>query len=472
MKGAWKVGLLVVAFVGLLIAGYGILGKALWPAPRDTYYAVFADVAGLNSGAKVRLAGVRVGEVTEVALASPTEARLTLSLEQGVQIPEGSRVVIPASLIGFGDQAVDIVPPPGSVRLLVPGATLVGTKGSPLEGILPDFSGTMTELNKTLVAFRDLVEDRELRGKVDELLTTSEKTLSQFGSLAGSANSMLVQNRSSIERAMREGAAAMEEVRKGAALASALLAEQKWSEQADQLLTELNATAAKSQELIASLHEFVNDPVLRESMNTSLQNVEKMTDTGTRIAANAETMTESGVVIAKNGEVLSEKAIELADKASEIADEAKEVVKRLQGLFERLPSGNPIGDIGVGLDISSSVRHPRFRTDIGIDIPFQEATLTAGLWDAFESNKITLQYGRPLNASTRYRAGIYASKPGVGVDYALAPNLGLRGDLYDLNSPRFDLRARYSFGRGFEAFVGVDGVLRENLPIIGIGIRR
>ncbi len=75
-----------------------------------------------------------------------------------------------------------------------------------------------------------------------------------------------------------------------------------------------------------NLNAFVTDPKLRQPINETLDNTAKITDTGTRIAANTE-------VISKNGIIMSHKAIEIEDKAKGLEDDAKGVLNHLNSVF-------------------------------------------------------------------------------------------------------------------------------------------
>ena len=123
------------------------------------------------------------------------------------------------------------------------------------------------------------------------------------------------------------------------------------------------------------------------------------------------------------------------------------------------------------IDLLRQTEPNRFRTDVGVKVDLKDFDIHVGLWDAFESNRINAQIAKPFSLNGEYRYGIYASKPGVGVDYRVASGLYLRGDLFDINNPRFDLRARYEFGNGFYGWLGVDSVFKKNAPTIGVGIR-
>ena len=57
MQGAWKVGLLVIIFIGLLFGAYAILGKNFLSSRTTRYYADFSDAAGATQGTPVLMAG-------------------------------------------------------------------------------------------------------------------------------------------------------------------------------------------------------------------------------------------------------------------------------------------------------------------------------------------------------------------------------------------------------------------------------
>lgn len=465
MSSAVKVGALVVVFVGLLIGAYAVLGRSLLGPKPVAYFAEFADAGGVTPGTKVLMAGVKVGTVSEVVLVGPTKAKLTLALDQGVKVPAGATVLIPGSFLGFGETPIQIVPPEVvTTALLEPGATLSGRKQKPLENLLPDTGTTIKELNATLVATRRLLEDQDLKGKVEELLATSTKTLARFERVAANVDGLLSDNRLTIQKAMRAAADTMEELNKGTKMVTALLGDPKWKDQAEKMLAQLGATGKKAEDLIVSLNDFVNDPELREPLKRTMENVETMTETGTRVAANTEEMT-------KNGATLSKKAIELADHANEIAAEAKVVVKKIQDFFQKVPSNVNIQP-SYQMDVTRDLKDNRWRSDLTVSAPVKGGRVYAGLWDAFEGNRVTLQLGKPFGEGNEFRYGIFASKPGLGVDYRLAPKTFLRGDLFDINDPRLDLRVRYEFSKDYVGWVGVNRLFDSNSIALGVGVRR
>lgn len=471
MAGAWKVGLLVVVFVGLLFGGYAALGKSLFKPEVDKYFVELPDAAGVQTGGSVLMSGVKIGQVAKIELPTPTLARLTLEIKKGQVIPAGSEVLIPASLIGFGDNPVTIVA--GKGVPLTAGETMTGAKGSPLDALMPEAKGTLKELERTLVATQSmladaqgLLTDERLIGGVEKLMATSERTVGQFGTLANRIDGLVVKNQSKLAGALDSATLAVRDVRESTQAIAKIIKDGKMTDQTMALLESLNKTAAKADELVASINGMVNDPKLRDPLSNSLKNVETMTESGARISADAEK-------IAKNGVTISENTVELTKKANEIADEAKTISKQLQKIF-----GNPGGgmkkiDLQANLDLYRETNPNHYRMDFEGTINFGGNPVHVGLFDAFETNRITLQAGSYFHGGKgEVRYGVYASKPGLGVEYEVARGLALRGDVYDINNPRLDLRARYELGSGFYGWIGANQLFKRNGLLVGVGFRK
>lgn len=466
MQDASRVGFLVVVFVALVLGAYALLGRSVFAPKTTSYYAEFSDAAGIVPGAKVLMAGVKIGTVSEIVLQSPNVARMKLEIESDKKIPVGSTAMLQTSLIGFGDNPVQIVPPPRlSGNFLAPNGVLKGVKASALAGIMPDSEQTVAELNKTLAAARKLLEDQKLKKSLEDLMATSNKTIEEFGKLAAGTSSLLAQNKVYLSKAMADAAAAIHDVRKGIELATKLLKDDKFKGQIAAMLDKLNATGAQAEQLVKNLNDFITDPSLRQPLSASMENVKTMTDSGTRIAASTEE-------IAKNGVVISEKAIELAEKANLIADEARAALQKLQGFFQKVPSGDVLSKIETRMDVLRESDPGRFRTDVDIAVPFKDYKLHLGVFDAFETNKVNAQLGQTFGSDNEFRYGVYAGKPGFGVQYQLAPRFYLDTSMFGLNDTRLDIRARYDFGKDIVGWLGLNRAFDGNAAMIGVGIRK
>ncbi len=107
--------------------------------------ASFRSLEGVSVGSDVRLAGVKVGTVTEVILNPETyRADTVVSLEEGIVIPDDSAIIISSEGL-LGGNFVEIVPG-GSPFFYEAGATIDDTQGAvSLVTLLMKFVGGSTE---------------------------------------------------------------------------------------------------------------------------------------------------------------------------------------------------------------------------------------------------------------------------------------------------------------------------------------
>lgn len=91
--------------------------------------ASFRSVEGISAGTDVRLAGVKIGEISDMTLNPDTfRADVTLSFANGISIPDDSSVAIASEGI-LGGSFVEIIPG-GSLDNFVPGAEIEDTQGA------------------------------------------------------------------------------------------------------------------------------------------------------------------------------------------------------------------------------------------------------------------------------------------------------------------------------------------------------
>ncbi|MDU8929082.1 outer membrane lipid asymmetry maintenance protein MlaD [Alisedimentitalea sp. MJ-SS2] len=91
--------------------------------------ASFRSIEGVSVGTDVRLAGVKVGTVTDMALNTETyRADTTFSVIQGIEIPDDSAIVVSSEGL-LGGNFVEIFPG-GSPFYYAPGDEILDTQGS------------------------------------------------------------------------------------------------------------------------------------------------------------------------------------------------------------------------------------------------------------------------------------------------------------------------------------------------------
>ena len=111
------------------------------------YSAVFTDGSRLKTGDTVRVAGIRVGTVTDVSLDSDRRVLVDFDADQNIKLTEGTKAAI-RYLNLTGDRFLELVDAPGPTRLMPPGAQIPVERTEPaldldllLSGLKPVIQG-------------------------------------------------------------------------------------------------------------------------------------------------------------------------------------------------------------------------------------------------------------------------------------------------------------------------------------------
>lgn len=117
-------GFLSFAWMAVRLGDVRFFGESRYPLN-----ARFGSVAGLNPGATVEVAGVRIGEVTAIRLDPETyDAIVQMQIDEGVRLTQDSIASIRTTGI-IGDRYVSISPG-GAPEVLPPGGEIVETESA------------------------------------------------------------------------------------------------------------------------------------------------------------------------------------------------------------------------------------------------------------------------------------------------------------------------------------------------------
>jgi len=278
---AWselKIGVLTV--VAIAISGLAIFmltGNRGFAWQRYNLKTQFADVAGLNSGSPVRVAGVEVGSVTAVEIVGE-QVEVTLQINKGYRdrITTGSTATL-GSVSLLGESAVDITP---------------STKGAPIQdwGYIPQgrpkgqIADVADQAGRGIEQLTGLISDtRQGRGTVGKLMTDDKLyvELQQFVAAAGDLTRGIRQGRGTLGKLVTDpkAAEALEASLKnietltgnlnaGEGSLGKLLKDDKFS-------TSLTGATSNLQELVARMNrgegtagKLVTDPALFNRLNS------------------------------------------------------------------------------------------------------------------------------------------------------------------------------------------------------------
>jgi len=133
MTGSWKTivkfGIFAVVMV-LLTAFLFVTFGQIRTGPTKGYSAVFNDASRLEAGDTVRVAGIRVGTVSDVSLEPDRKVLVTFNADRNVVLTTGTKAQI-RYLNLVGDRYLELVDAPGSTRILPAGSQIPLERTSP-----------------------------------------------------------------------------------------------------------------------------------------------------------------------------------------------------------------------------------------------------------------------------------------------------------------------------------------------------
>lgn len=185
----------VFAVIMVVLTGFLLITFAQYrTGSTEGYSAVFKDASRLAAGDTVRVAGIRVGTVTDVSLQSDRQVLVEFDADQKIKLTEGSAAAI-RYLNLTGDRYLELLDGPGDTRLMPPGSQIPVERTQPaldldllLSGLKPVVQGlNPQDVNSLTQALVQVFQGQE--GTLDSLLA---KTSSFSNTLAD--NNQTVQN--------------------------------------------------------------------------------------------------------------------------------------------------------------------------------------------------------------------------------------------------------------------------------------
>lgn len=267
-------GLLVIVSSVLVTWGYFWLTGQPLENRGYQVVAIMPNADGLERGDRVRVAGVEVGSVRSVQLATPRQVLVQLQLHRNVRLPRDSRAVLEAASL-FGDLVIELYPGT-STALLSDGDTLIAGQ----ETALMDVAGQIGE------------EAEIVLRQVERLLadTAIDDIHGSLAALKGTVRGLerLVRENgdefTALSRSLTKTAQALEEAIAGADV--------------DQAVSDLEATAATLSETAEALQQtaeslasvfdkidrgegtlglMINDPGLYEELRSAARSLGSLT---------------------------------------------------------------------------------------------------------------------------------------------------------------------------------------------------
>jgi phospholipid/cholesterol/gamma-HCH transport system substrate-binding protein len=253
---AWselKIGILSIVALTLAMIMIFLLGSAggfFWQ--RYSVKVMFDNIAGLKSGAPVRIAGVEVGSVADVQfIGEKVDVTVEIGEEHQHRVTTGSRATLgTVSLLGEG--AVDITP--SSEGTPIPEWGYIPT-GRPLP-TLPDVANQATaSIEEATMLLRDI---RAGRGTVGQLFT-DDRLYREINQLVASADRVASQ------------------IANGRGTLGRLTTDDTMYREATAAVKELNTITARIRNGEGSLGKLLSDPAFANSLTATTENIQGVT---------------------------------------------------------------------------------------------------------------------------------------------------------------------------------------------------
>jgi phospholipid/cholesterol/gamma-HCH transport system substrate-binding protein len=435
MKRELKIGIFVGLALLILAVFIFIIGDManLFRKPGYPLYVSFDSTAGLEKGAKVRLAGVRVGYVKDIKLEG-RRAKVVMAISPKYKINQGSKASL-AALGLLGEKYIEIMPGE-SPHFCRPGDRIEGLSPVSIDQVGTLFLSIGNEIKDVGTTLKEMM-GKESRANVKDIL----QNLSTFTS---DLKGFLGANKENLSRSIQSSSAVLQNF--------------------DQRVKEISKNLDDTIKAVKDIAD--------ENRENVKSNLDKIKDLMNKIEETVKLLNESLGKINK-GEGSLGKLInkpELYKEAEKTVSDVQRVVRAISSLQARLD----------------------FRGDYYGKSEFLKSTLTLGLWITPKKYFLAQLVQDPwldkftfsAQGGVRWkdfspRAGLIESEFGAGVDYyVLNDRVTLSLESFNFNRhsrPQFRFLTRYRPHKNFYFVLGLDdftlAAKREFFFGLGLGLQ-
>jgi phospholipid/cholesterol/gamma-HCH transport system substrate-binding protein len=273
MKKEVKIGIYaLLIFLGSW-AGIRFLSGADIFGRNNVFYAYYDDASGLQNASSVVIRGVKVGQVSSVAISpeDPTKVQVTLAVSKDYTIPVDSKAKIFSAGL-MGGQAVEIVLGKESA-LLEPGATIT----SAVEvGMFDALSSEFGDIKEKLVVMMDNINTTltTLNTLVDSNNANISSAISNLnGILADLEKSQIVSNLDSFTGTLKSNGEKIDSIVSSVNNLATTLDEQQMGQKLTAAVDNLSTLLAKFNSAEGTVGSLLNDKELYANLTQASENL-------------------------------------------------------------------------------------------------------------------------------------------------------------------------------------------------------
>jgi phospholipid/cholesterol/gamma-HCH transport system substrate-binding protein len=203
MKTEIKVGIFVI--IALALLAYLLLKTEKMPWRKEQGYTIkaqFDNIAGLVSGAEVRVSGFKVGSVQAINL-KPPKVEVIMLIMQGVKIHSDARAAV--STIGLlGEKYIEINPGSQFQPVVGPNGYITGLKPTSIDQMVGVLNSIGEEIQNTVEVIRGIVGSEESQSKFYGFLDTFDRLSTHLKDLSAENKEKINETFTSIQRLTEE----------------------------------------------------------------------------------------------------------------------------------------------------------------------------------------------------------------------------------------------------------------------------
>jgi phospholipid/cholesterol/gamma-HCH transport system substrate-binding protein len=470
LRNEAKVGLLVFAAIVALIGMYWFLRGFSLGAATFEVYAVFTDARKLDKGADIRVAGVKVGSVSEIRLTGNSLARVDMIIWNSTCIPADSVARITTG--GFiGDSYVDILP--GVKRgCLRENQRIRSSEPMNYEKLVSDIGGLVGQLKVSVEGINAVLGDKNTIANIKETVKQLGVATDAATKLLASAQGLVTQASPDVRKTVANMAQATDnavKITKELQLVVKNDAAPNVHEilgKANEAMTSLNASMAQAKDIMTKLGgsagKLDGSMAKVDSALTKIDDAAQQTDEMMK-NLNSATGDIKEITSDKDTKTYIKDTMRNAAEATAQANALLCNINRKLGGFTK-PAGTRKAEIpnnGFVTDSLWNTTEGDYRFDANYTLGGPDSMFfRLGAFNVGENTRANLQLGHILSASSSLRYGIYASRVGFGIDKSLGKYLLLSADGFRPNDPQYDLRAVLRMNGGFGLYGGYSNVFQ------------
>lgn len=247
----------VVFLLGLVLLVLLIVSLTKFTQDETTYTfkVSFPRAQGIQSGAAVQVAGVRVGQVVGTSLQEFTNKSLIeVKVPRNVRLSHGDRYVIATGGL-VGEKFLDITPQKAGGKAVRAGDVVDGASTTEMNDLVASTSMLLDKFNTTADRLNVLLSDDDMRQDTKAMLHNLNQTTASSAVLLKNINTVLAANRQTLAAAITDLRATTHSSAEFAAGMNAVLRDNQAALQ--QSIAGLQRTTASSAELVEGLNQLV-----------------------------------------------------------------------------------------------------------------------------------------------------------------------------------------------------------------------